>query len=144
MRKTVRVMAEAGPERRLARAIAQLPAPAQHALLAVADREDLPLVSGTWGNDAGGCLVANVVATLDRGHRDADATLDLRLLALLPELSSRDLNRIVIAWDEAAAQEGRSNDAALRRLLRNALAQAGVTQAERAGAPSPAPAGGSA
>lgn len=126
MRKTVRLMAGAGPEERLAKAITQLPAGAQRALAAVAEREDLPLVAGTWASDAGGCLVANVVATM-AGDDQTDVTLDLRVLELLPELSSRDLNRIIVAWDEAAAQEGRSHDAALRRLLRNALALAGVS-----------------
>ena len=134
MRKTVRLFSEIGPEERLGQAIAALPASARQALTAVADREDLPLIAGTWASGDSGCLVANVVRDLslrDRGAAaDEDLTLDLRILRLLPELSSRDLNRLIVAWDEAADQEGRSSDAALRRLLRGGLARAG----ERTGA----------
>ncbi|MBA3372757.1 MAG: hypothetical protein H0T98_04450 [Euzebyaceae bacterium] len=134
MRKTVRLFSEIGPEERLGQAIAALPPSARRALTAVADREDLPLVAGTWASGDSGCLVANVVRDLtlhDRGAAaDEDLTLDLRILQLLPELSSRDLNRLIVAWDEAADQEGRRSDAALRRLLRGGLARAG----ERSGA----------
>ncbi len=134
MRKTVRLFSELGPEERLGQAIAALPPSARHALTAVADREDLPLLAGTWANGDSGCLVANVVRDLTVSGRGAAAdenlTLDLRILRLLPELSSRDLNRLIVAWDEAADQEGRSSDAALRRLLRGGLARAG----ERSGA----------
>lgn len=127
MRKTVRLFSEVGPEERLGRAIALAPPSAQRALAGVADREDLPLVSGSWESGGGGCLVANVVRTMSStDDGSAGATLDLRVLDLLPELSSRDLNRLIVAWDEAAEQEGRRSDAALRRLLRGALAWAGV------------------
>lgn len=127
MRKTVRLFSEIGPEERLGSAIAQLPVAAQYALFTVAEREDLPLVAGSWQTDNGGCLVANVVQILRPGAAvGEDLTLDLRILELIPELSSLDLNRLIVAWDEAAAQEGRTNDAALRRLLRGALARAGV------------------
>ena len=126
MRKTVRVFTQIGPEERLARAISTLPRSAQVALLNVADREDLPLVAGTWSDDGAGCLVANVVRTTADRADDRELTLDLRVLELFPELSSRDLNRLIVAWDEAAMQEGRNGDAALRRLLRGALARAGV------------------
>ena len=132
MRKTVRLHATLGPEERLATAIRDLPAPAQRALVEIADREDLPLVAGAWEAGGGGCLVANVVRALDAGPPStgpdghAGATFDVRVLDLLPELSSRDLNHRIVAWDEAAAQEGRGGDAALRRLLRGALVRAGV------------------
>jgi len=125
MRKTVRLFSEVGPEQRLGAAVAKLPRSAQQALVVVAEREDLPLVAGSWQDGASGCLVANVLRAYG-DVADRDTTLDLRILDLLPELSSRDLNRIIVAWDEAAAQEGRSSDAALRRLLRGALARAGV------------------
>ncbi|CAN5827748.1 hypothetical protein BH20ACT7_BH20ACT7_08280 [soil metagenome] len=134
MRKTVRLFSEIGPEERLGQAIAALPPSARQALTAVADREDLPLIAGTWARGDSGCLVANVVRDLslrDLGAAaDEDLTLDLRILRLLPEMSSRDLNRLIVAWDEAADQEGRSSDAALRRLLHGGLARAG----ERSGA----------
>lgn len=127
MRRTVRVFSEVGPEERLGRAIAMAPPSAQRALLAVAEREDLPLVAGSWRDHDGGCLVANVVRTLaSPEERGGAGTLDVRVLELLPELSSRDLNRLIVAWDEAAEQEGRRSDAALRRVLRGALAWAGV------------------
>lgn len=126
MRKTVRMHATVGPEARLAAAVQGLPAPVKQALGQIADREDLPLVAGSWEGDQGGCLVANVVRALD-GDNDQDGrTFDLRVLELLPELSSRDLNHLIVAWDEAAAQEGRTTDPALRRLLRGALVRAGV------------------
>lgn len=127
MRKTVRLHAALGPEERLAGAIRDLHPAAQRALVQIADREDLPLIAGTWEDDAGGCLVRNVVCALEQGDTDPRTrTVDLRVLDLLPEMSSRDLNMLVVAWDEAAAQEGRSGDPALRRLLRGALVRAGV------------------
>lgn len=126
------------PEQRLGAAIAALPGSARHALAEVAAREDLPLVAGSWQDGSGGCLVANVVRSLARGADGAaglapvadeqEQTLDLRILALLPELSSRDLNRLIVVWDEAAADAGAASDAALRRLLRAALAAAGAPQ----------------
>lgn len=133
MRKTVRMHATIGPEARLASAISDLPSPAQQALVLIADREDLPLVAGSWqAGDDGGCLVANVVRAL-AGDTVGDPaiqglTFDMQVLELLPELSSRDLNNLIVAWDEAATQEGRAGDHALRRLLRGALARAGVSQ----------------
>ena len=128
MRKTVRLFTQISPEERLGRAVQSLPRSVQLALVEVADREDLPLVSGTWHTDSGGCLVANVVRSLAASEdaENADLTLDLRVLELLPELSSRDLNHLIVAWDEAATQEGRTTDAALRRLLRGGLAWAEV------------------
>lgn len=125
MRKTVRLFSEVGPEERLGRAISHLPPSARRALVEVAGREDLPLVAGSWATADGGCLVANVVRTLQPEQDGSERTLDLLVLELLPELSSRDLNHLIVAWDEAAAQEGRSSDGALRRLLRGALARAG-------------------
>ena len=129
MRKTNRLFSQIGPEERVAQAISGLPPAAQRALADVADREDLPLVAGSWAEEDAGCLVANVVRLADdrsSGHQ----TLDLRVLDLFPEMSSRDLNLLIVAWDEAALQEGKDNDAALRRLLRGALARAGVASAE--------------
>lgn len=126
MRRTVRAHSHVNAEERLARTIAQLPAPAQQALVTVADREDLPLLAGVWNSADAGCLVANVVGTLGAEVTADEQTLDLRVLELIPELSSRDLNRLVVAWDEAAAGEHRTSDAALRRLLRDALAGAAV------------------
>ncbi|HEY8339545.1 MAG TPA: hypothetical protein VIK95_06735, partial [Egibacteraceae bacterium] len=108
------------PQRRLGAAIASLPQSARAALAVVAAREDLPLVAGSWERDSGGCLVANVVRSLAVDEPAADGagpeeqTLDLRILALFPELSSRDLNRLIVAWDEAAADSGATGDAALR------------------------------
>jgi hypothetical protein len=124
VRRTVRVFSEQGPEQRLGRAIAALPASARTALATVADREDLPLVAGSWEDGSAGCLVANVVRAMAAGEGDAHGTLDVRVLDLLPELSSRDLNRLIVAWDEAAEHEGRRTDAALCRLLRGGLAWA--------------------
>jgi hypothetical protein len=123
MRTTVRRFSQVAPEERLAGAIRGLPRSAQRALRDVADRDDLPLVAGDWGGDSGGCLVANVVRAF-AAPDDRNLTLDLRVLELFPELSSRDLNQLIVAWDEAAAQEGRASDPALRRLLRGALARA--------------------
>src|SRR5688500_12537150 len=125
MRKTVRLFSQVGPEERLARAISELPPSARRALREVADREDLPLTAGDWTDDGAGCLVANVVQASARADDDQNLTLDLRVLDLFPEMSSRDLNHLIVAWDEAALQEGRGGDPALRRLLRGALARAG-------------------
>ena len=128
MRKTNRLFSQIGPEERVGQAISALPPAAQRALAEVADREDLPLVAGSWAEQDAGCLVANVVRLA--GDRSSDQeTLDIRVLDLFPEMSSRDLNLLIVAWDEAALQEGKDNDAALRRLLRGALARAGVGSA---------------
>lgn len=123
MRRSVRVLSELAAEERLGRAIWTLPVQARQALAEVVDREDLPLVAGTWQTESGGCLVANVVSARCAGTGPASphTTLDVRVLELIPELSSRDLNRLVVAWDEAASQQGRASDAVLRRLLRGAL-----------------------
>lgn len=126
MRRTTRRLTQIGPEERVADAVGHLPPSARRALAEVADREDLPLVAGSWADDGGGCLVANVVCVAGLDADAQDRTLDVRVLELFPEMSSRDLNRLIVAWDEAALQEGRSGDAALRRLLRGALARAGV------------------
>ena len=111
--------ASIAPADRLARAIAPLPIAARDALARVADRTDLPLAAGSWHDGPAGCLVANVLAEHD--PTSTDATLDLRILDAFPELSSRELNRLIVAWDEAAAEAGASDDAALRVLLRAAL-----------------------
>lgn len=133
MGKRVRPYTTISAEERLGRVVDGLPQPAQRALAVVAAREDLPLVAGTWNDGEAGCLVANVVATI---AADADPgehrTLDVRILELIPELSSRDFNRLVVAWDEAALADGGSTDAELRRLLRGALAWAGVGAAVHA------------
>lgn len=134
MRRSVRAHSTVNAGERLTRAIAGLPPQAQRALARVADREDLPLVAGAWQRDSGGCLVANVVGALGADAGTDQHTLDLRVLELIPELSSRDLNRLIVAWDEAALQEARPNDAGLRRLLRTALVGAGVTAQREAGA----------
>lgn len=122
VRATVRRLSQVGPEERLANAIRGLPPSARRALRDVADREDLPLVAGDWGDAGGGCLVANVVRASAVAD-DRELTLDLQVLELFPELSSRDLNQLIVAWDEAALEEGRNGDPALRRLLRGALAR---------------------
>lgn len=129
MRKTVRLFSEQAPQDRLAEAIASLPRSMQLALADVAGHTDLPLVAGSWQDSGSGCLVANVVAlnaAAPEAGDDADTTLDLRILELLPELSSRDLNHLIVAWDTAAEQDGAVGDAELRGLLRGALARAGV------------------
>lgn len=126
MRKTRRLFSQIGPEERLAQAISALPPSAKRALSDVADRDDLPLVAGSWDSDGAGCLVANVVRAGAADSTTDDRTLDVRVLDLFPEMSSRDLNLLIVAWDEAALQEGRNSDPALRRLLRGALARAGV------------------
>jgi hypothetical protein len=128
MRKTVRAFSQVGPEQRLANAIRGLPPSARRALADVAERDDLPLVAGDWSSGDSGCLVANVVRAF-AAPDDRDLTLDLRVLELFPEMSSRDLNHLIVAWDEAAQQEGRDGDPALRRLLRGALAAAGEAPA---------------
>jgi hypothetical protein len=128
MRRTARRLTQIGPEERLAQAISTLPPSAQRALAEVADREDLPLVAGVWDSDNAGCLVANVVRSAGIDTANEDKTLDIRVLELFPELSSRDLNLLIVAWDEAALQEGKEGDPPLRRLLRGALARAGVRQ----------------
>lgn len=130
MRKTVRLFSAVGPTQRLGEAIAALPHPVQRALVEVADRADLALVAGSWHDDAGGCLVANAVACV-AGPDAHDAstgerTLDLRMLDAFPQMSSRDLNLLIVAWDEAAAQAAATTDAELRDLLRGGLRRAGV------------------
>lgn len=108
------------PAQRLAEAIEPLPAAARGALADVADRVDLPLVAGQWqGHGGAGCLVANVLVAVEAG--DAASTLDLAVLERFPELSSRELNRLIVAWDEAAGEADAVDDADLRALLRSAL-----------------------
>lgn len=121
--------ASIAPPERLARAIAPLPIAARDALARVADRTDLPLVAGSWQDGSAGCLVANVLAEHDAGT--SETTLDLRILEAFPELSSRELNRLIVAWDEAAAESGASNDVELRTLLRTALDRAATAPAPR-------------
>lgn len=139
MRRTVRVFSSTGPTQRLAESIAGLPSQVRRSLADVAERTDLPLVAGSWRDGDSGCLVANVVATLG-ADRDGTAapTLDLQMLDLVPQMSSRDLNRLIVAWDEAADVCAARDDAALRTLLRDALTMAGVTLA--GGGPTRAPA----
>lgn len=136
MRKTVRLFSAIGPTERLGRVIAGLPPAVQRTLADVAGRADLPLAAGSWHDDHGGCLVANAVACLgdpNRASADADPasaeddrTLDLRMLDAFPQMSSRDLNALIVAWDEAAAQAAVADDAGLRALLTAGLARAGV------------------
>ena len=134
MRKTVRLMSETGPEQRLAEAVTQLPHPVRQVLADVAERTDLPLAAGSWRSGDSGCLVANVVASLaPEPAGDAageQPTLDLRMLELVPEMSSRDLNLLIVAWDEAAEQAGVTGDVGLRALLRGALGRVGVGPSE--------------
>jgi hypothetical protein len=118
------VFAAVGPAERLGRAISAMPGAVQQTLAEVALRTDLPLASGSWEDDSGGCLVANAVACI--GDGDDRRTLDLRMLDAFPQMSSRDLNTLIVAWDEAAAQAGATNEAALRALLHQGLAWAGV------------------
>jgi len=146
MRKTVRLFSAVGPAERLGRAIVDLPPGVQRTLADVADRTDLSLVAGSWRDDDAGCLVANAVAcvaTPASGAHGDDAdgpaperTLDLRMLDAFPQMSSRDLNLLICAWDEAAAQADASTDDDLRALLRGGLAWAGVARRDVA-APSP-------
>lgn len=124
MRKTVRLFSALGPTERLGRAIASLPSPVQRTLQEVARRRDLPLAAGSWRGDDGGCLVANAVACV--GVTDDQKTLDPRMLDAFPQMSSRDLNLLIVAWDEAAAQAAASADDDLRALLWSGLAWAGV------------------
>jgi hypothetical protein len=131
MRRLVRATSASDPRERLARAVQRLPEPVRVALRDVARRDDLPLVAGTWRDAEGGCLVANVVRALG-ADSESQTTLDLRILELVPELSSRDLNRLIVAWDEAAEASRARDDRALRRLLHEAL--------DRAPQPLPAPA----
>lgn len=126
MRRTTRRLTQIGSEQHLAEAISGLPMSAKRALAEVADREDLPLVAGVWDDDNSGGLVANVVRMAAADDTNDSMTLDIRVLELFPDLSSHDLNRLIVAWDEAALQEGRDGDPVLRRLLRGALARAGV------------------
>jgi hypothetical protein len=136
MRKTVRLFSAVGPAERLGRAIVDLPPSVQRTLADVADRSDLPLVAGSWRDDDAGCLVANAVACLATPAEDVDSgdtdgstpqrTLDLRMLDAFPQMSSRDLNLLICAWDEAAAQAGATDDDDLRALLRSGLAWAAV------------------
>lgn len=128
MRKTVRLLSAVGPTERLGRTIASLPPGVRATLATVAARADLPLVAGSWHGDDSGCLVANAVACAAAGEVDEDdRTLDLRMLDAFPEMSSRDLNLLIVAWDEAAAQAAVADDGGLRALLRAALRWAGVT-----------------
>jgi hypothetical protein len=116
-----------GPAERLGRAIASLPPGVQSTLGTVATRDDLPLIAGSWHGDDSGCLVANAVACAAVDAVDeTERTLDLRMLDAFPEMSSRDLNLLIVAWDEAAAQAAADADVDLRALLRAALCWAGV------------------
>lgn len=128
MRKAVRVFAAVGPTERLGTAIASMPAPVRRTLAEVATRTDLRLAAGSWEDDGGGCLVANAVACVgtpdDRDGQQPD-TLDLRMLDAFPQMSSRDLNTLIVAWDEATAQADATDDRAMRELLRKGLAWAG-------------------
>jgi hypothetical protein len=128
MRKTVRLFSALGPTERLGRAIAALPVGVQRTLREVAGRRDLALAAGSWRDDDGGCLVANAVACLG-ATTDEERTLDLRMLDAFPQMSSRDLNLLIVAWDEAATQAAASSDDDLRSLLSSGLAWAGVDMA---------------
>lgn len=129
MRKTVRLFSAVGPTERLGRAIASLPPGVRATLRTVAGRGDLPLVAGSWHGDDSGCLVANAVACAAVDDvDDSERTLDLRMLDAFPEMSSRDLNLLIVAWDEAAAQAAAEGDGDLRALLRAALCWAGVDE----------------
>lgn len=146
MRKTSRVFAAIGPAERLGTAIGSMPPAVVDVLVEVATRTGLRLAAGTWGDDSAGCLVANAVACaagVER-HRDNgkdgatgdERTLDLRMLDAFPQMSSRDLNTLIVAWDDATAQAAATDDADMRALLRRALTWAGVTVAD---ATTPAP-----
>jgi hypothetical protein len=128
MRRTVRLFAAVGPVERLGRAIAAIPAPVQRTLAQVARRTDLRLASGSWEDGSGGCLVANAVACV--GDPTDRRTLDLRMLDAFPQMSSRDLNTLIVAWDEAAAQADVDDDAGLRALLHAGLLWAEVPVAD--------------
>lgn len=147
MRKTVRLFSAIGPAERLGRAIVDLPPDVRATLVEVADRADLSLVAGSWRDDGAGCLVANAVAcvapqVVDADHdafdgRAQERTLDLRMLDAFPQMSSRDLNLLICAWDEAATQADASSDGELRALLRSGLAWAGVRCEDHAAVPPP-------
>jgi hypothetical protein len=147
MRKTVRLLSAVGPAERLGRAIVDLPPDVRDTLVEVADRADLSLVAGSWRDDEAGCLVANAVAciapqVLGAGHdavdgRAQDRTLDLRMLDAFPQMSSRDLNLLICAWDEAATQADATSDGELRLLLRGGLAWAAVRCDDHAAVPPP-------
>lgn len=124
MRRSVRAFAGTDPRERLARTVTRLPIEARAALADVAERTDLPLIAGTWTDGPSGCLVANVVVASGVAASSDAATLDLQVLDAIPELSSRDLNRLIVAWDESAAALRRTDDAGLRQLLRDALSAA--------------------
>ena len=126
MRKTVRLFSAVGPTERLGRAIASLPPGVRATLATVAARGDLPLVAGSWHGDDSGCLVANAVACAADDVDETERTLDLQMLDAFPEMSSRDLNSLIVAWDEAAAQAAAEDDGDLRALLRGALRWAGI------------------
>lgn len=147
MRKTVRLFSAVGPAERLGRAIVDLPPDVQRTLVEVADRTDLSLVAGSWRADDAGCLVANAVACVaphDVGAdheavagRAQERTLDLRMLDAFPQMSSRDLNLLICAWDEVAAQADATSDGDLRALLRGGLAWAGLPSGHHAAVPPP-------
>lgn len=143
MRKTVRLFSAVGPAERLGRAIVDLPPDVQRTLVEVADRTDLSLVAGSWRDDDAGCLVANAVACVEPHDVGADheavagRTLDLRMLDAFPQMSSRDLNLLICAWDEAAAQADATSDGDLRALLRGGLAWAGLPSGHHAAVPPP-------
>ena len=138
MRRTVRVFAAVGPTERLGRAIAGMPPAVQRTLAQVAARTDLTLAAGSWEDGDGGCLVANAVACV--GAPGDTRTLDLRMLETFPQMSSRDLNTLIVAWDEATAQAAVAGDAGMRDLLCRALAWAGVASPDPGVAPPPSPA----
>jgi hypothetical protein len=153
MRKTVRLFSAVGPAERLGRAIVGLPPGVRRTLADVADRTDLPLVAGSWRDDDAGCLVANAVACVTTAADGApgdevdgstpERTLDLRMLDAFPQMSSRDLNLLICAWDEAAMQADATSGDDLRVLLRSGLAWAGVAGRDVA-APPPGGVGGGA
>jgi hypothetical protein len=137
MRKTVRLFSAVGPTERLGQAIAGLPPDVRHTLAQVAVRTDLPLIEGSWQDDSGGCLVANAVACAGVATA-GERTLDLRMLDAFPQMSSRDLSTLIVAWDQAAPQAGAVTDADLRELLRAALRWADVPVSQTA-SPGPPP-----
>lgn len=137
MRRTVRIFATVGPVERLGTAIAAMPGPVQRTLAEVAGRTELRLVSGSWHDDAGGCLVANAIACV--GDPEDPRTLDLQMLEAFPQMSSRDLNSLIVAWDEATVQAGVADDAGMRDLLRRGLTLAGVRLAEQPAVAAPGP-----
>lgn len=121
------MFASVGPTERLGTAIAAMPPAVRRTLAVVATRDDLPLASGSWRDDGAGCLVANAVACVaPPDERGQARTLDLRMLDAFPQMSSRDLNTLIVAWDEATAQARSDDDLDMRELLRDGLAWAGV------------------